>query len=113
MMVSIYNSMSERKQEIALMRALGARRLTVMTIILLESILLSLGGGVLGLLLGHMLIGGMGPWISEYTGIVIRVWDFQVAELILIPGLILLASVVGFLPAAVAYKQDVATSLAP
>jgi len=113
MMVSIYNSMSERRQEIALMRALGARRLTVMTIILLESILLSLGGGMLGLVFGHLLIGGIGPWISEYTGIVIRAWNFQMAELILIPGLILLASVVGFLPAAVAYKQDVVTSLAP
>jgi len=113
MMVSIYNSMSERRQEIALMRALGARRLTVMSIILLESILLSLGGGVLGMAFGHFLIGGIGPWISEYTGIVIRWWNFQSAEIILIPGLILLASIVGFLPAAVAYKQDVATSLAP
>ncbi|GHT19825.1 peptide ABC transporter permease [Planctomycetales bacterium] len=113
MMVSIYNSMSERKQEIAIMRALGARRLTVMSIILLESILLSLGGGVLGLFFGHVLIGGMGPWISEYTGIIVRAWDFQLGEIILIPGLVLLASVVGFLPAAVAYKQDVATSLAP
>lgn len=113
MMVSIYNSMSERRQEIAIMRALGARRLTVMTIILLESILLSLGGGALGLLFGHLLIGGMSPWISEYTGIIVRSWNFQWMEIILIPGLILLASVVGFLPAAVAYKQDVATSLAP
>jgi len=113
MMVSIYNSMSERRQEIALMRALGARRLTVMAIILLESILLSLGGGVLGVFLGHLLIAGIGPLVSEHTGIVIRFWDFQLAEIVLIPGLILLASVVGFLPAAVAYKQDVATSLAP
>ena len=113
MMVSIYNSMSERRQEIALMRALGARRLTVMTIILLESILLSLGGGVLGVLFGHLLIGGMGPLISEHTGIIVRFWDFQLTEIILIPGLILLATIVGFLPAAVAYKQDVATSLAP
>jgi putative ABC transport system permease protein len=113
MMVSIYNSMSERRQEIAVMRALGARRLTVMAIILLESILLSLGGGVLGLLFGHLLIGGMSPWISEYTGIIVRSWNFQWMEIILIPGLIILASVVGLLPAAVAYKQDVATSLAP
>lgn len=113
MMVSIYNSMSERRQEIALMRALGARRLTVMAIILLESILLSLGGGALGLAFGHLLIAGMGPWISEYTGIVVRFWNFQLAEVILIPGLILLATIVGFLPAAVAYKQDVATSLVP
>ena len=113
MMVSIYNSMSERRQEIALMRALGARRLTVMAIILLESILLSLAGGVFGVFLGHLLVAGMSPLISEHTGIAIRFWDFQLAELILIPGLVLLASIVGFLPAAVAYKQDVATSLAP
>ncbi len=113
MMVSIYNSMSERKQEIAVMRALGARRLTVMSIILLESILLSLGGGVLGLVFGHLLIGGMGPWISEYTGIVVSSFSVQIAEIYLIPGLVVLASIVGFLPAAVAYKQDVATSLAP
>ena len=113
MMVSIYNSMSERRQEIALMRALGARRLTVMTIILLESILLSLGGGVMGVFFGHLLIAGIGPLISEHTGIIVRFWDFQLAEVILIPGLILLATIVGFLPAAVAYKQDVATSLAP
>ena len=113
MMVSIYNSMSERRQEIVLMRALGARRLTVMAIILLESILLSLGGGALGLMFGHLLIAGIGPLLSEHTGIVIRAWNFQLTEIILIPGLILLASIVGFLPAAVAYRQDVATSLAP
>ena len=113
MMVSIYNSMSERRQEIALMRALGARRLTVMTIILLESILLSLGGGVMGVFFGHILIGCIGPLISEHTGIIVRFWDFQLAEIVLVPGLVLLATMVGFLPAAVAYKQDVATSLAP
>ena len=47
-MVSIYNSMNDRRHEIAIMRAL-ARRSTVMMVILLESILLSLGGGLLGL----------------------------------------------------------------
>jgi putative ABC transport system permease protein len=113
MMVSIYNSMSERKQEIAIMRALGARRFTVMAIILLESILLSIGGGILGLILGHTLVGSISPWISQYTGIIVHAWDFKLNECFLIPGLVLLASIVGFLPAAVAYKQDVATSLAP
>ena len=48
-MVSIYNSMSDRRHEIAVMRALGASRVTVMVIILLESILLSLMGGAVGL----------------------------------------------------------------
>ena len=36
---------------------------------------------------------------------------FQAAELILIPGLILLATLVGYLPAVIAYRTDVAQSL--
>ena len=113
MMVSIYNSMNERRQEIAIMRALGARRITVMSIILLESILLSLGGGLLGVLIGHSLVWGLSPFIMEYSNVMVRFWDFQLAELILIPGLIALASVVGYLPAVIAYRTDVAQSLQP
>ncbi|MBR2693432.1 MAG: ABC transporter permease [Thermoguttaceae bacterium] len=113
MMVSIYNSMNERRQEIAIMRALGARRVTVMSIILLESILLSLGGGILGVLIGHGLVWGLSPLIMEYSNVMVRFWDFQPAELILIPGLIAMASIVGYLPAVIAYRTDVAQSLQP
>jgi len=111
MMVSIYNSMSERRHEIAVMRALGARRATVMSVILLESILLSLGGGAFGLIMGHGLIGILAPSIMENTGVVVGALQFQMVELILIPGLIIMASVVGYLPAVIAYRTDVAESL--
>jgi putative ABC transport system permease protein len=110
-MVSIYNSMSERRHEIAVMRALGASRLTVMLVILMESILLSLGGGALGLLLGHALIGALAPVIVEQTGVTVGLLQFRAIELILIPGLIVLASLVGYLPAMTAYRTDVARSL--
>ncbi len=113
MMVSIYNSMNERRQEIAVMRALGAKRATVMSIILLESILLSLGGGLIGMVIGHGLIAAVGPIIANAVMVIVNPWAFQAAELILIPGLILLASMVGYLPAVVAYRTDVAQSLNP
>lgn len=111
MLVSIYNSMSDRRHEIAVMRALGARRNTVMSIVLLESILLSLGGGAVGVLIGHALTGALAPLIMEHTGVVVSALQFQWAELILIPGLVVLATVVGYLPAVIAYKTDVAQSL--
>jgi putative ABC transport system permease protein len=41
----------------------------------------------------------------------VRPWDFQAIELALIPGLIGLASIVGYLPAVIAYRTDVAQSL--
>jgi putative ABC transport system permease protein len=110
-MVSMYNSMSDRKHDIAIMRALGASRFTVMSIILLESILLALGGGLFGLLVGHGLIGAMSTTIAEQSGVFISGWDFRPVELILIPGLIVLATLVGYLPAMYAYKTDVAKSL--
>jgi len=110
-MVSIYNSMSDRRREIAIMRALGASRTTVMVVILMESVLLSLGGGLLGLLLGHGLIVLLSPVIVEQTGVAVGLLQFRLIELILIPGLILLASLVGYLPAVAAYRTDVARSL--
>jgi putative ABC transport system permease protein len=110
-MVSIYNSMNDRRHEIAIMRALGARRSTVMTVILLESILLSLGGGLLGLGLGHGLLAIAGPWIAEKVNLPLSMLEFRAVELILIPGLIALASIVGYLPAVAAYRTDVGKSL--
>ncbi len=111
-LVSIYNSMNERKRDIAIMRALGASRLTVMMVILLESILLSLGGGAVGVLFSHGLIGILGPIITEHTGVQISALHFQMSELVLIPGLVILASIVGYLPAVAAYRTDVAKALA-
>ena len=110
-LVSIYNSMNDRRHDIAIMRALGARRGTVMMVILLESILLSLGGGVLGLTMGHGLLVVAGPWIAEQANLPLSMLQFQLAELWLVPGLVILASIVGFLPALAAYRTDVGKSL--
>jgi putative ABC transport system permease protein len=111
-LVSIYNSMSDRRREIAVMRALGARRSTVMTIVLLESILLSLGGGAFGWILGRGLIAALSPAIAAQTGVAIGMAPPMPAELLLIPGLVALAAIVGYLPAMTAYRTDVARALA-
>ncbi len=111
MMVAIYNTMSERRREIAVMRALGARRRTVLTIILLESMLLALLGGLAGVALGHGLIALASPLVVNYAGISVGAFSFDILEVYLIPGLIALAAVVGYLPAMAAYRTDVAKTL--
>jgi putative ABC transport system permease protein len=111
-LVSIYNSMTERSHDIAVMRALGASRKAVMAIILVESILLSLGGGLIGVLLGHGMVAAASPYVVERTGIALGLFEFDWQELVLIPGLVALASLVGFLPALSAYRTDVAKALA-
>ena len=132
-LVGIYNSMNQRKHEIAVMRALGANRVRVMNIILCESVLLALMGGLLGWVLGHSLNGLLGPSVEDRTGVALGFFDFAPAveisvltlgiipdslisasvspELLVIPGLMLLAVLVGIYPAISAYRTDVSKSL--
>ncbi len=127
-LVSIYNSMNDRRSEIAVMRALGANRGTVMAVILLESILLSLAGGLAGWLGGHAINWLASGEIERRSGVSIGFFDFAPPlnveilglgpiigwispELLLVPALVCLAILVGFLPALAAYRTDVAKSL--
>ena len=132
-LVGIYNSMNQRKHEIAVMRALGANRVRVMNIILCESVLLALMGGLLGWVMGHSLNGLLGSSVEDRTGVALGFFDFAPAveisaltlgiipdrlisasvspELLVIPGLMLLAVLVGIYPAISAYRTDVSKSL--
>ena len=109
--VSIYNSMADRRREIAVMRALGAQRGTVFSIIFLESILLCVGGGLFGVLLGHGMVVIAAPILEVRTGLLIDPWAFETLELVLLPALIALASLVGIVPGLTAYRTDVAKAL--
>jgi putative ABC transport system permease protein len=110
-LVSIYNSMSERAHDIAVMRALGASRGAVQTIVLLEAVLLALLGGLAGMLLGHLMIGIASPYVEARTGVTIDMLAFDPWELVVIPALLLLAVLAGVLPAITAYRTDVAKAL--
>lgn len=109
--VSIYNSMSDRRREISIMRALGAPRSSVFSIILAESVLLCAIGGLLGLFLGHLLVFAGAPAITKETGLILDPWAFEWTEFLVFPFLFILAVIVGFLPALTAYRTDVASNL--
>ena len=110
--VSIYNSMNERRREIAIMRALGAQRRTVSMMILCETLLLCLGGGLLGLFLGHGLVFLAAPILEAKSGLLIASWGFSPWELIVLPITLTLAALSGLIPSITAYRTDVAETLA-
>ena len=98
--------------DIAVMRALGARRDVVMSIILSESLLIALIGGGVGWLAGHLIGLLASPAVEYRTGIQMGLLtSVTLPELILIPGLILLATLAGLIPALSAYRTDVSRNL--
>ncbi|MBL8819130.1 MAG: ABC transporter permease [Planctomyces sp.] len=109
--VSIYNSMSDRKKEIGIMRALGAQRTSVFAIVLAESAVLCFGGGVIGWLLGHGIAVVASPTVSMKTGLLLNPWAVNPWEFVLFPVMLILAVLVGFLPGMTAYKTNVADAL--
>lgn len=111
-LVSIYNSMNERKKDIAIMRALGASRDHIIAIILLESLLIALVGGLVGWLVGHALGPLSNSWTMPATGVRIEwfSWNSQWEKWI-VPGLVLVGTLAGVIPAVSAYRTSVAKSL--
>ncbi len=108
-LVSMVGSSLERTRDVAIMRALGARRSHVLLTVLLEAVLLAGCGGFAGWALGHLVVGAIGPWIATNAGVSASVLSAAPgAELLLVPFLMLLAVAAGLLPAILAYRTDVA-----
>jgi len=112
-LVSIYNSMAERRRAIAIMRALGARRTTILTLVLLEAASLCLFGGLAGVALGHVLTSAAGQLLAARAGVSVSGVTFLASEAAVLAGVVLLGALAGVLPALKAYRTDIADGLNP
>ena len=110
-LVSIYNSVSARLREIAILRALGATRVRVLSLICLESMLIGIIGGLLGLILGHGLAGIANVYFSRFIGEGIHWGKVDGFEWLYLAGVVVVALLAGLIPAAKAYGTPVATNL--
>lgn len=110
-LVAIYNSMNDRRRDIAVMRALGARRETVTGVILLESLLIATIGAVAGWFLAHGSIWFFSGQIEERTGVSVGMFTTSSYEWLIFPLVVFLALLAGLLPAWSAYRTDVGSNL--
>jgi putative ABC transport system permease protein len=109
--IALYNSLKERKYDLAILRAIGASRMQLMFLIFMEGIMLTFLGAVLGILLGHTFL-----WIVIFQndqGVIstLQAWIFLKEELwvlIYALGVGLLASII---PAWSAYQTSIAKQL--
>lgn len=112
-LASIYNSMNERRREIAILRALGARRMTVFGAFVLESAAIAAIGMVLAFGVYAVIVIVASSIIREQTGVVINPAEFHPVMMVAPLGIIGLAALCGIFPAIKAYRTDVASSMAP
>jgi putative ABC transport system permease protein len=112
-LASIYNSMNERRREIAILRALGARRITVFGAFVLESAAIAAIGMVFAFAIYTVIVVVASSIIREQTGVVINPVEFHPIMVVAPLGIIGLAALCGVFPAIKAYRTDVASSMAP
>lgn len=111
--VSMYGATLTRRREIATMRALGARRGTILRIVLAESSTLAVAGGVAGLAGGHV-VAYVGASVLAARGVqVANPLVFSGLEPVVLGSVILLGILAGMLPAVLAYRTEVEENLAP
>ena len=112
-LASIYNSMNERRREIAILRALGARRGTIFGAILLEAATISALGMLVGFVFFGAIMAGAAGVIRVQTGVVLDPTKFNPVMIWAPVALITLGALAGIVPAIKAYRTDVAEHLAP
>ena len=95
-----------------MLRCLGATRWELLCALLLEGLLLSAIGVVLGFLAGHGTMELLGQWLESARGVALTGWTWLPTETILLLGLFGVGIIAAAIPAVQAYRTDVARTLA-
>ena len=112
-LVAIYNTMNERRREVAILRAIGASRRTVFGAIVGEAAILTARGALLGVILGHMLVAIASSRVEEAAGFRPDALTFLPVEALVVLVVVAGGALAGLVPALKAYRTDVAANLKP
>ena len=107
----LYNAMNERQRDIAVWRALGARRQTVFGIAILESLGITLSGLAGAFILYAVAGNGIARFIRNEAGVALDIFSSNAAFWWTPIGLLAIGLLAGLAPAFKAYKTDVTKNL--
>ncbi|HYD82662.1 MAG TPA: ABC transporter permease, partial [Opitutus sp.] len=112
-LASIYNSMSARRRDLAILRALGARRRTIFGAVVSEAAVIGALGAVVGLAIYVGLFVVVAAVIRAQTGVVLDAWRWHPVLALCPVAMVALCALGGIVPALKAYRTPVAETLAP
>ena len=111
MLVSIYNSLQERRREMAILRSVGASPQLILGLMVAESLLLTFCGSVLGVMaLYGALILSQG-WVEDTFGFYLPIQALSSLEWIYLGGILAFGTLLGLIPGLRAYQNTVADGL--
>jgi putative ABC transport system permease protein len=109
--IALYSALSERRYDLAIMRAMGASPRRLMVLLLFEGLLLAAIGALLGLLLGHVLTSLLG-FALRFQQVGVTGWMWSSNELWILGGALVVGVLAALLPAWRAHETDIAAVLA-
>jgi len=110
--IALYNSLKERRYDMAIMRSMGASRSKLFVLMLLEGGVLTLAGSVIGLLAGHAALSILSLFVQENFKAGISGIVFYSKEWIILGASLLLGLCCALIPAVQAYRTDISKVLA-
>ena len=110
--VSLYNSLKERKYEMALMLSMGAGRTRLFLMLLLEGIILSLLGFIAGIALSRIGIYLISNALSKKFHFDVSQFSLQTGEIYLFVGALLVGILAAAIPSIGIYRINISKTLA-
>jgi putative ABC transport system permease protein len=111
MMATIFSSLNERRREMAIFRAMGARPRVVLGLLVLEAVLMAALGAILGLALLYVGLFVGQPLIDRAFGLWLPIEAPTLRELWAMFGVIVAGAIVSTVPAFRAYRMSLADGM--
>lgn len=111
MMAMIFSSLNERRREMAIWRAMGARPATILGLLVLEAVLMAALGATLGLALVYAGLALGQPWIDATYGIWLPITAPSAQEATVLGVVIAAAALASLFPALRAYRLSLADGM--
>lgn len=105
MLIALTTTLNERRREMAILRAVGARPGQIVGLLVFESALLSILGAILGAILSLGLVALLRPWLESEFGLYLQGTPLTTKEFLYIVIAIVAGTLIGLIPALRAQKQ--------
>ena len=111
LMATIFSSLNERRREMAIFRAMGARPRTILGLLVLEAMLMAAIGAVLGLALLYAALAIAQPAVDAAFGLWLPIEPPSLRELWVLAAVVGASAIVSTLPALRAYRMSLADGM--